>query len=72
MQFPDGAVGALLAGSGEVDIGYLVPVEALMSTDVGEVKYGKGDAGEAAHVHLVGRNSSGCADGVIVRALDVW
>ena len=24
------------------------------------------------HVHFVGRKSGGCADGVVVRALDVW
>ena len=43
-----------------------------MSADVGEVKDGKGEEGEAAHVHLVGGKSGGCADGVVVRALDVW
>ena len=43
-----------------------------MSADVGEVKDGKGEAGEAAHVHFVGGNSGGCTDGVVVRALDMW
>ena len=43
-----------------------------MSADVVEVKNGKGDTEEAAHVYFVGSKSSGCADGVVVRALDVW
>ena len=43
-----------------------------MSADVGKVKYGKGEAREAFHVRLVGGRSGGCADGVVVRALDVW
>ena len=43
-----------------------------MSADVGEVKDGKGEAGEAVHVQLVGGKSGGCAEGVVVRALDAW
>ena len=60
-----------MASGDEVDKSYLVPVEALMFADVREVKDGKGEPGEAAHVHLVGGKSGGCADGVVVRALDV-
>ena len=71
VQFPDGAVGALLASGDEVDISQLIQVEALMSAVVGDVKYGEVEAGDAAHVHLVGGKSSACADGVGSRALDV-
>ena len=35
-------------------------------------KDGKREAGEAAHVNLVEVKSGGYADGVVVRALDVW
>ena len=55
-----------------MDIRYLVPVEALMFAGVGNVEYVKGEAGEAAHVHLVGGKSSGCAGGDVIRCLDVW
>ena len=72
VEFPDGAVGSLLAGGGEVDTSYPVPREALMSADVGEVKYGMGEGGEATHVPFVKGKSGGCADGVVVCALDVW
>ena len=37
MEFLDGAVGALLASRSEVNVNELVPVEALLSTDVGRV-----------------------------------
>ena len=60
-----------MAGGGEVDISQLVPVEDFMSADVAEVKDGKGEAGEATHVHFVGGKSGGCANGVFVRTLDV-
>ena len=43
-----------------------------MSADVGEVEDGKGAAGEAAYLHLVGGRSGGCADGGVVRSLGVW
>ena len=43
-----------------------------MSADVGEAEDCKGEAGGAAHVHLVGGKSGGCADGVVARALDLW
>ena len=43
-----------------------------MSADVGEVKDVKGEAGEMIHVHFVGGKSDGCAEGVVVRALNVW
>ena len=42
-----------------------------MSTDVGEVKDGKGGAGEMTREHFVGGKSGECADGVVVPALDV-
>ena len=42
-----------------------------MPADVRAVKDDKGEAREAAHVHLVEGKSGGFADGVVVRALDV-
>ena len=71
VQFPDGAVGALLAGGGEIVIRKLVPVVALVSADVEGVKDGKGEARETIHVHFLGSKSGGCADGVVVCALNV-
>ena len=46
MEFPDGAVGALLASSSDVNASELVPVEALVSADVGRAEHGGG--GEVA------------------------
>ena len=61
-----------MAGGGEVDKASWSPVEALISADAGEVKGGKVEAGEAAHVHFVGGESGCCADGVVARALGMW
>ena len=43
-----------------------------MSAGVGEVKNGRGGAGETTHVYFVGGKSGGCANGVVVCNLDVW
>ena len=43
-----------------------------MSADVREIEDGKGEARETTHVYFVGGVSVGCADGVVLRALDVW
>ena len=42
-----------------------------MSADVGEVNDGKRKVGKTTHVRFVGGKAGGCADGVVVRALDV-
>ena len=60
-----------MASGGEVDISLLILVEAILSAVVADVNVGKGETGEAAHVHLVGGKSGACADGVVSRALDV-
>ena len=49
----------------------MVPVEALVSTNVGEVEDGEGEARETAHVDFVGSEPSGGVDGLVLGALDV-
>ena len=49
----------------------MVPVEALVSTNVGEVEDSEGGASETVHVDFVGREPSAGADGVVIGALDV-
>lgn len=70
VEFPDSAVGALLAGCGEVGERQLIPVEALMSGNVGRVEDGEGEARKAAHVYFIGGQPSGGTAGVVVGALD--
>ena len=53
MEFPNGAVRALLAADGEVAAGSLIPVEASVTTNVGEVKYSEGEAAQTAHVDFL-------------------
>ena len=67
VKFPDGGVSALLAGSSEVDVSYLVPVETLMSANVWGVEDGEGKARKA---YFVGGKPGGGADGVVIGALD--
>lgn len=52
VEFPDGAVGALLAGCGEVGVSQLILVETLMSDNVGRVDDGEGKARKAPHTSL--------------------
>ena len=49
----------------------MVPVEALVSADVGGVEDGKREAGETAHVYFVRCEAGSRADGVVVRTFDV-
>lgn len=70
VEVPDGAVCAFLAGGGEFDISYLVPVEALMSANVGRLENGEEQARQTPYIFIGGQRSNG-ADGVVVGALDV-
>ena len=54
MLLTDGEEGALLTGSGKVDVCLMVLVQTLMSTGVGEVEGGEGQSGEAAQVTSLG------------------
>ena len=71
VEFPDGAVGALLARSGEVDVSELVPVEAFMPANAGRVEHGEREARQSANVYFVGGQPGRGADGVVVGAFDV-
>ena len=71
MEFPDGAVGALLASSGEANVSELVPVEALMSADAGRFEHGEGGARQMANVYFIGGQPGRGTDGVVVGAFDV-
>ena len=59
-----------MAGRGEVDVRQLVPVEALVCTNVWGVVDGEGKARKAAQVCFVGGKPGGGADGVVIGALD--
>ena len=59
-----------MAGSGEVDVNQLAPLEGLMSTNVWGAEDGEGKARMAANVYVVGGKPVGGADGVVVGALD--
>ena len=72
MVFADDAVRALLTTGSEVEVGQLVPVEALVSANVGEIEDGGGKAREAADVYFVGGEPRRGVDGVVVCALHVW
>ena len=48
MVFADGAVRALLTAGGKFNVGQWVPVQALVSANVGEVNDGEGEAWKAA------------------------
>ena len=61
----------MFAGSSEVDVRQLIPVEALMSTNVWGVEDGEGKATKVAHVYFFGGKPGGGVDGVVIRALDV-
>ena len=71
VKFPDGAVDALLACSGKVDVSQLVAVETLMFTNAWRVQDGQEKARKADHVYFVGGKRGGGADGVVIGALDV-
>ena len=49
----------------------MVPVEALVPTNVVEVEDGEGEARETAHVDFIRSQPSGSANGVAIGALDV-
>ena len=49
----------------------MVPLEALVSTNVGEIEDGERKARETAHVDFNGSEPSGSADGVVIGILDV-
>ena len=61
----------MLAGSSEVGVSQLVPVETFMSANVWGVEDRMGKARKAAHVYFVGGKPGGVADGVVIGALDV-
>ena len=72
MVFADDAVRALLTAGSEVKVGQLVPVEALVSANVGEIENGEGEARKAAHVYFVGGQPCRGFHGVVACALHVW
>ena len=49
----------------------MVPVEALVSTNVRKIEDGEGGARKTAHVDFIGSEPSDGADGVVIGALDV-
>ena len=71
-MFADDAVRALLAAGSEVRVGLLVPVEALVPANVGEIEDGEGEARKAADVYFVRGDPCSGVDGVVVCALHVW
>ena len=72
MVFADDAVRALLTDGSEFEVGELVPVEALVSANVGEIEDGEGEARKASNVYIVGGEPCSSVDGVVVCALHVW
>ena len=72
MVFADDAVRALLTDGSEFEVGELVPVEALVSANVGEIEDGEGEARKASNVYIVGGEPCSGVDGVVVCALHVW
>ena len=71
MVFADDAVRALLTDGSEFEVGELVPVEALVSANVGEIEDGEGEARKASNVYIVGGEPCSGVDGVVVCALHV-
>ena len=61
----------MLAAGGEVDVGWLVSIAALVFNNVGEIEDKEGEARETAHVDFNGSEPSGSADGVVIGVLDV-
>lgn len=71
VKFPNQVVSVALAVHGEVAVGQLISVEALVPTHVGVVEEGKRKTRETADVDFVGCQTSGLADGIVVGELDV-
>ena len=61
----------MTAGS-EVEVRQLVPVEALVPANVGEVEDGEGEARKATDVYFVGGEPCSGVDGFVVCNLHVW
>lgn len=72
MGFVDGVVRALVTAGGQVEVGQLVSVRALVAAKMGEVEGGEEEAGKAAHVYFVGDKHRSGADRVVIRDLLVW
>ena len=60
-----------MAAGGEVDVGWLVSIAALVLNNVGEIEDKEGEARETAHVDFIGSEPSGGVDGVVRGVLDV-
>ena len=60
----------MTAGS-EVEVRQLVPVEALVPANVGEVEDGEGEARKATNAYFVGSEPCSGVDGVVACALHV-
>ena len=60
-----------MAAGGEVDVGWLVSIAALVFNNVGEIEDKEGEARETAHVDFIGSEPSGGVDGVVIGVLDV-
>ena len=65
MVFADDAVRALLTAGSEVEVGQLIPAEALASGDVGEIEDTEGEARKPADVYFIGGEPCSGVDGVV-------
>ena len=64
-------VGVLLPFSGEITIGEMVAIKALVGSAVGTIEDGEGEAQEASDIHFVGSEACRGANRVIVDVFDV-
>ena len=61
----------MLSLAGEVAVGEVVAVKALVSTTVGSIKDGEGEAWESSEMDFVRGKARGRADRVVVKVFDV-
>ena len=71
-MFAHQGVQASLAVGSQVDIFLLIASEALVSPSIRVLEENEGWAGEAVHVHLIGDQSGGGTDKIIVSKFHVW
>ena len=64
-------IGSLLSLAGEVAVGELVAVKALVSTTVGSIEDGEGEARESSEMDFVRGKARGRADRIVVGVFDM-
>ena len=65
-EIADKGTDTLLSVGGQVDVGEVVALQALVTADVVGFEDGEREAGKAADVDFVGRKPGGGVDGIVV------